>query len=200
MSQNHQPRRRAKTLTNSQLNQVLTHIERTSDTPLRDYAVILFSFRAGLRVGEIASLVWADVMDVSGMIRQDAFIVPNQAAKKGHGREIPMHPALYSVLVPLHNRSRPSPRDRIITGARYSATVSPNALQMYISRLFQQLGFVGASSHSGRRTFITTLAQQASNFGCSLKDVQKVAGHAYLDTTEGYIVDSPNVGVMVRSL
>jgi integrase/recombinase XerD len=47
-------------------------------------------------------------------------------------------------------------------------------VQVWFARLYGALGFDGASSHSGRRTFI-------------LRDIQELAGHSSLATTQRYI-------------
>ena len=52
---------------------------------------------------------------------------------------------------------------------------------------YRMLGFNGASSHSGRRTFITNAAKRISTVGGSLRDVQLLAGHSALGTTQRYI-------------
>jgi integrase len=51
----------------------------------------------------------------------------------------------------------------------------------------KSLKFEGASSHSGQRTFVTNCAKRAVASGGSLKDVQELAGHASLSTTQRYI-------------
>ena len=53
---------------------------------------------------------------------------------------------------------------------------------------YAQLGLHGCSSHSGRRTFITQSARVIGKIGGSLRDVQELAGHRALTTTERYIV------------
>jgi integrase/recombinase XerD len=49
------------------------------------------------------------------------------------------------------------------------------------------LGFMRASSHSVRRTFITNVACRISTVGCYLRDVQLLAGHSALGTKQRYI-------------
>ena len=53
--------------------------------------------------------------------------------------------------------------------------------------IYAELGLNGCSSHSGRRTFITRSARIIAKVGGSLRDVQELAGHRALTTTERYI-------------
>lgn len=48
------------------------------------------------------------------------------------------------------------------------------------------LCFQSCSSHSGRRTFITSAAREISTVGGWLRDVQMLAGPAALNTTQRY--------------
>ena len=52
---------------------------------------------------------------------------------------------------------------------------------------YRALGFNGCSSHSGRRTFTTNAARKISTVGGSIRDVQALAGHSSLNTTQRYI-------------
>ena len=79
----------------------------------------------------------------------------------------------------------------VICSERSLAT-SPQAIVNMFHRWYRHLGFVGCSSHSGRRTFITNAARKISTVGGSLKDVQELAGHANLRTTQKYIDANPD--------
>jgi integrase len=76
--------------------------------------------------------------------------------------------------------------DRVIHSER-DIGMSAGAVQVWFRRLYASLGFAGASSHSGRRTFVTRCAKNIIAAGGSLKDVQELAGHSSLSTTQRYI-------------
>jgi integrase/recombinase XerD len=63
----------------------------------------------------------------------------------------------------------------------------PTSVVNWFAALFSELGFEGCSSHAGRRTFITAAARNLHRSGCSLRDVQLLAGHRSIETTERYI-------------
>jgi integrase/recombinase XerC len=80
-------------------------------------------------------------------------------------------------------------------GDGYSAA----AVQVWSSRLYGKLGFTGANSHSGRRTFIQAARKIIQCCG-SLRDVQELAGHASLATTQQYIQGSTEAKQRVVAL
>ncbi len=190
----------AKTLTDTQLLSVLDYTQTTSKDPLRDAVAVLFSFKAGLRVAEIAGLSWRDVTDATNAIA-DVIELPNAIAKKGSGRIIPMHPALKAALIAWQRHLGPSAVGKapVIPGA-FGGRMKANTLQIYLGRMYRDLGLCGVSSHSGRRTFITKAARAANAHGCSIRDVQSLAGHKYLDTTEAYIDRSARVASLVEAV
>lgn len=191
----------AKTLTNDQLLQVLDYVAKNSSMPIRDYAIILLSFKAGLRAQEIAGLQWRNVTTASGEIAETFIEIPASIAKKGHKRAIPMHSAVYVALQALHKVTQARKQNNTVITARDGVSeVSPNTLQRYISRLYTAAGLYGVTSHSGRRTFITRAARIANTHGCSLKDVQLIAGHKYIDTTEHYVDASDRVSDLVNAI
>ena len=110
--------------------------------------------------------------------------IPDAIAKKRSGRRIPMHPDLRRTLKRLLRESEvPGLIIRSARGGGLRATSVVN----WFAALFANLGFEGCSSHSGRRTFITRAARNIHRTGCSLRDVQLLAGHRSIETTERYI-------------
>lgn len=183
--------KQAKVLNEVQLNELLDYIEKNKRHKERDRVIVLLSFKAGLRVCEISNLKWKMILDATGNINW--FIdLPNIATKgKIGGREIPINSLLREALIDLykvrHEVGETDPDDHIIysqLGSRKSARV----LTVWFHRLFkEELGFIGCSSHSGRRTFITKAARAITTAGGSLRDVQLLAGHTTLNTTQRYI-------------
>lgn len=177
--------KQAKTLTEAQIKAVLAAVD-SRRYPLRDRVMLLLSIRAGLRAKEIAMAKWSMVTDAEGHV-SDALHLTNDASKgEGGGRTVPLNRELRDALIALHADRKPEPRDRIIHSER-DAGMSAVAVQVWFHRLYAGLGFSGASSHSGRRTFITKVAKKIVEAGGSLRDVQEMAGHSSLSTTQRYI-------------
>jgi len=174
--------RQAKLITPTMLRRMLTYVGRTPLTQ-RDRVIILLSVKAGLRACEIARLDWSMVIDARGEF--GAFIeVRDEIAKKRSGRRIPLHTDLRYALVKLKGRDKPS--GPLIRSTRGGA-MKPNSVVNWFVVLFKALEFEGCSSHSGRRTFITNAARNAHRTGCSLRDVQLLAGHRSIDLTQSYM-------------
>jgi integrase len=118
----------------------------------------------------------------------DSISLTDSASKGRSGRSIPLNKDLLAALELLkaeaNKRKRQSPF--VITSERGEKISSYVIVNMFAA-WYRALGFVGASSHSGRRTFITNAARRISTVGGSLRDVQLIAGHSALGTTKRYI-------------
>ena len=57
----------------------------------------------------------------------------------------------------------------------------------FLKKLYIEAGLTEASSHTGRRTFITSLAER----GIDLKAIAVLAGHSNIRTTALYVDASP---------
>ena len=178
--------KQAKILTKPQADAVLSYLARTRH-PIRDRVIFLLSVKAGLRAKEIACLTWDMVTDAEGAL-SDVISLTDIASKGRGGRVIPINKDLRVALVDLKadadKASRPS--NYVVTTERASMT-SSYAIVNKFAAWYRALGFSGASSHSGRRTAITHWARKISTVGGSLRDVQLLAGHSALSTTQRYI-------------
>lgn len=176
--------KQAKVLNAKQVDALLYHVGRRRNG-LRNQVIVLLSVRAGLRAKEIANLTWSMVLGADGAVAE--YIHLTDAASKGSsGRGIPINKQLRSALINLHGSDRQTGSDWVISTERSDRT-SAQAVVNLFQRWYHDLGLIGCSSHSGRRTFITNAARKISTVGGSLRDVQVLAGHSSLQTTQRYI-------------
>ncbi len=177
--------KQAKVLTERQIQKALRYIE-TTRYPERDKAIFLLSVKAGLRAKEIAFLTWPMVTDAEGKVA-DVIALENRASKgRNGGRTVPLNRELQAALEAYQPVAVRKPSDYLVTTERASKATA-GVITMWFQRLYQSLGFEGCSSHSGRRTFITRAARKVSEAGGSLRDVQQLAGHRSLATTQRYV-------------
>ena len=154
--------------------------------PARNAVIVLLSLKAGLRACEIARLRWRMITDANGEV--DTVIeLPARAAKKGSGRQIPIHPELRDGLIELQAGSTETRSGSPVIRSERGGAMTAKAIVDWFSDLFAEVGLHGCSSHSGRRTFVTRAARLVEKAGGSLRDVQQLVGHRSLKTTQGYI-------------
>ena len=188
--------KQAKTLTKGQIDAMLAYLS-TTRHPARNRLIFLLSAKTGLRAKEIARLTWWMTNDSQGEIGR-TICLQDSASKGKSGRMIPLSNEVREALIE-YRRTVPHAGPNVISTERSLAT-SPQAIVNLFHRWYRHLGFVGCSSHSGRRTFITNAARKISIVGGSLKDVQELAGHANLRTTQRYIEANPDAQVRVVGL
>ncbi|MBR0838696.1 site-specific integrase [Bradyrhizobium liaoningense] len=176
------PGKQAKILAAHQIDNLLLYAE-TTRYPLRDRAIVLLSVKAGLRAAEIANLTWDMVLDPNGTVGT-SLELRDCAAKKRHGRIIPLHADLRQALSALQGTSDPS---RPVVLSERGSKMRARSIVIWFSRAYRAVNLDGCSSHSGRRTFITRAARLVHRAGGSLRDVQLLAGHRSIQTTQGYI-------------
>jgi integrase len=174
--------KQAKILTSAQLRAALTAANKRR-YPTRDRTVLLLSAKAGLRAAEIAGLTWPMVLEADGRLA-DTISLHNSIAKKGSGRFIPIHPLLRTALMKL--RRETGSEGHVIRSERGDALCAGSVVNWFRA-FYADLGLLGCSSHSGRRTFITLAARRVTKAGGSIRDVQALAGHSSLQHTQRYI-------------
>ncbi len=174
----------ARVLEHADVRRLVRHV-RSHRHASRDHVVVLLSFKAGLRACEIAGLTWPMVLTPSGRIAQQ-LLVAGSIAKNGHARQLPVHRELEAALSRLHIEQG-RPRDGPVVRSERGTHMRARSIVNWFAATYATLGLDGCSSHSGRRTFITRSARLLARSGGSLRDVQELAGHRQLTTTERYI-------------
>jgi integrase len=174
--------KQAKILAPADVADLLTFADCTRN-PIRNRVIVLLSAKAGMRACEIANLTWDMVVDASGQV-SNVIELRDHAAKKGSGRLMPMHPDLAVTLSAWRKVSAGS--GHVVQSER-GGPMTALSIVVWFNRAFQIIGLAGCSSHSGRRTFITRAARLVHHAGGSMRDVQLLAGHRSIQTTQRYI-------------
>jgi integrase len=178
--------KQAKTLSKAQIDAVQSFLAKTRH-PVRNRLIFLLSVKAGLRAKEIACLTWDMVTDAEGHL-SDAIHLRDIAAKGNSGRVIPISKDLQVAFAAVKGEADTAVRPSVfVVTTEGAGRTSSYAIVNMFADWYRALGFTGASSHSGRRTFITNAARKISTVGGSLRDVQLLAGHTALSTTQRYI-------------
>jgi integrase/recombinase XerD len=178
----------ARALGAAEMEQVLEHVNAGRHAH-RNRCFILLTHLAGLRVGEVASLRWLDVMTADGQIKDEVRLLPEMTKGK-HARTVFISTRLRQELqqyADIYRRAAPldCPLFYSQKGARSGFTA--NSLTQTIAKLYRGAGLDGATSHSGRRTFLTNLA----NKGTAIHLLRTLAGHRSISTTATYLYSSP---------
>ena len=172
----------AKTLTKQELKHVLDYnnvCERYSE---RNRAMILFTFNCGMRIGEVVSLRIADVINEHGEVLDEIKLSSSQTkGNKARTVHVPvrMCKEVKKYIAGLKSRTHAD----FLFKTQKSQRFSSNSATQLLQRIYARSGIAGATSHSGRRTFITELA----NKGVSVRVLAALAGHSSIATTQRYI-------------
>lgn len=181
--------KQSKVLSDKQVEIVLSYILNRRNN-LRNKVIFLLSVKSGLRAKEISELTWSMVCNSHGEIG-DTINLTNNASKGKSGRIVPINKHLKTALVEFHEHEKTNKyfdvHSSFIVRTERSRRTSAQAIVNMFKNWYQDLGFVGCSSHSGRRTFITNGSKKISLAGGSLRDIQILAGHKNLQTTQRYI-------------
>ena len=174
--------KQAKTLQAQELRRMLDYIA-TRPHALRNRVMLLTTYYAGLRVGEVANLRYGDIVDGLGNIRDEVRLDPGQT-KGRFGRVVFINAKLKRELAAYLARFPQTAADQKLFATQKRATgFTPNTLAQHFYHLYRGAGLEGASSHSGRRTFITNLASK----GVGVRVLMSLAGHKHIGTTQAYI-------------
>ena len=175
--------KQAKTLTAEELRRVLDYVA-TRKHSTRNRALVLTSVYSGCRVGELSSLTYTDVVDSEGKVR-DEIRLKAENTKTKEARIVFVNAKLKKELQQYANAYKPANTQLkfFYSQKRNSNGYNANTLTQFFHYLYKRAGVFGASSHSGRRTFITNLASK----GVGVRVIMGLSGHKNLAVVQRYI-------------
>jgi integrase/recombinase XerD len=155
----------------------------------RNRLMVMLSYSAGLRACEIASLRLGDVIGSDGKAKQSILLEGWQTKGKQRQQAVVSDKLRKEIdmYVPKHRRN--APMDAPLLASQKGGAFSSQTIQQVFRKLYEQVGMDGASSHSGRRTMLTKLAER----GVHARVIQQIARHSSLATTQRYIEVSPHL-------
>ena len=182
----------AKVLTEKEIKKVIKVIESKRHAS-RNRCMFMMTHLSGARISEVASLRICDVLASDGTIKSEVYLSAQQT-KGNKGRtvylsdkmreEISQYLKTRFKLKDLLPVTMTDTHRALFTNQKdcvrgFSAST---ACQMF-HYWYKEAKIEGASSHSGRRGFITNLA----NKGVHVRILQELAGHSSIAVTQKYI-------------
>ena len=196
----------AKVLTEKEIKKVIKVIESKRHAS-RNRCMFMMTHMSGARISEVASLRICDVLASDGGIKSEVYLSAVQT-KGSKGRTLYLSDKLREE-INLYLKTRFKLKDvlpvtmtdtvrALFTNQKdcqrgFSAST---ACQMF-HYWYKEAKIEGASSHSGRRGFITNLA----NKGVHVRILQELAGHSSIAVTQKYIdVNQDKLRIAVEML
>ena len=178
--------KQARVLTHTEIKRLLRVVSTTKHAA-RNRLVVMLSYMAGLRACEIAALKVGDVInelkDGTWEVKTEAVLKSNQT-KGNKAQTVVFSSGLCKEIAGYyaHSEETLEMTDHLIYSQKKSG-FSSQTIQNLFRELYEAAAISNASSHSGRRTFITTLSER----GVSVRVIQALARHSSLQTTALYI-------------
>ena len=171
----------ARTITERELRTALGICD-TRRHGTRDRTIVLFSVLAGLRACELAALTVAHAYSADGTVKASTVLERSQT-KGNRARRIYINTKLQRVLRDYWPMVRDRAPDAALFQTQHLRAFSANTMSQLFLDIYHSLGLKGCSAHSGRKTFITRLADQ----GVAVHLLAALAGHRHVSTTQRYI-------------
>jgi integrase/recombinase XerD len=122
-----------------------------------------------------------DVSEADGAVKDQIRLTKHQT-KGSEGRTVLLNAQAQDELR-VYARTLTRKGDAPLFVSKWGKGMSANSLVQVFGRFYKLAGLSNASSHSGRRSFITNLA----NKGVSVRVLSVLSGHRHLATTQRYI-------------
>jgi integrase/recombinase XerD len=172
----------ARVLKSAELRRVLDHIA-TRRHAARNRAILLLTHWAGMRIGEIALLRIGNAIARDGSVKTELHLEAARTEGR-HARKVYVGERLRRELA-LYVKQLPQgrdPEDPLFSTQKHTA-FSPSSLCQLVNLIYLRAGMEGATSHSGRRSMLTTLAQK----GVGVRVLAELAGHRDIRVTQRYL-------------
>ena len=188
----------ARVLTERELRKILSFCS-TQPHAARNRAMLLCTHQAGMRVGEVAALRICDVLGADGTVMEEIALAASQT--KGNQSRTVLVPKKLRDEITTYLQQRfglanllavtltDTQRALFPTQKNPQRGFTANTLCQLFHKLYKDTHMTGATSHSGRRTFITKLADK----GVGVRVLMALAGHKSIATTQRYIELNPTV-------
>jgi len=178
----------AKTLSKAELKRVLDVTKARSKYAERDCVMLLLTHWCGMRIGEVAALRVEDVLEGSGTVKAE-FTLDARRTKSKKARAVYVPARMQKELQRYTQHTLNGVHSGFLFTTQKSQRFSANTATQLLQRLYARAGIADATSHSGRRTFITELAAK----GTSVRVLAELAGHQSIATTQRYIDIQPHM-------
>ena len=183
--------KQARTLNEKELNLLLLYIN-TRKHAARDRAMVLMTYWAGMRIGEVAATKLKDVLANDGTVKHEINLTAEQTKGK-YARTVVLADKLRNE-IKTYLQTRFNTKELIaltysefinqpLFATQKRAGFNNNTACYHFHMLYKAAGLEGASSHSGRRSFLTELSSKS----VPLKVLMELAGHRQAQTTMRYI-------------
>ena len=174
--------KQAKVLNEKEISKLFKVCELTN-YPVRNKLIVAFSFYGGLRAIEIANLNVSDILSPTNEVN-DIIRLTKEQTKGSNSNTVHVGKKLQREILrfiskypnTIYNKDK-----RLFQSQR--GKFSSQSIQNLFRNLYQLANITNASSHSGRRTFITNLSEK----GISTRVIQELARHSSMATTQRYI-------------
>lgn len=177
----------ARTLNDMELEKALAHAD-TTKAALRNRTILLLTHLAGMRIGEVASVRYSDVLSSDNQVLSEIRLAAGQT-KGAKSRVVLLSERMQAALRQYIAAHPPKDIHRPLFPTQRAQGFTANTLTHIVNGLYKQAGLNGATSHSGRRGFLTRLSEK----GVSVRVMMQLAGHSQMSTTQRYIDTRPDI-------
>ena len=172
----------ARVLTDKELKQALNYNDACERHAARNRLMLLLTHWAGMRVGEVVALRVSDVVTEDGAVRSEIRLGSAQTKGK-HARTVFVSSKLQREIKKYLQASNTRYSERSLFRTQKSHAFTANTATQLLQRIYARAGMQGATSHSGRRSYLTKLADN----GVGVFVLAQLAGHRHISTTQRYV-------------